>query len=93
MSYIDKRTNSTGYRRKVKKLTEIMKAYRGLQKIPGLPRKLKSSVSPRELADHNDSHRYRIDRSTIHYFLFPMEGGSDRRSQATTSAPETSTAV
>ena len=88
MSYIDKRTNSPAYRRKLKKFTEAIKSYRGLTKIPGQPPKLKSSASPRELADYNDKNQFRVDRSTIRYFLFALEGSNaDRRPAKTEEAP------
>jgi hypothetical protein len=84
MIYIDKRTNSPAYRRKLKKFTEAIKSYRGLTKIPGQPPKLKSSASPRELADYNDKNQFRVDRSTIRYFLFAMEGSNAERRPAKT---------
>ena len=93
MSHIDKKTNSTAYRRKIKKLTEMMKSYRQLRKIPGQPGKLKASASARERAIFNDLNCRRIDRSTIRYFCSVLEGGSDRRSQATVVVPETQTAA
>ena len=93
MSNTDKRTTSPAYRRKLKKFTEAIKTLRGLKKIPGQPPKLKSSASARELADYNDSHCYRVDRSTIQYFCSALDGGSDRRSQATVAVPETPVVV
>ena len=88
MSYIDKRTNSPAYRRKLKKFTEAIKSYRGLTKIPGQPPKLKSSASPRELADYHNKNQYRVDRSTIRYFLLAMEGSNtDRRPAKTEETP------
>lgn len=92
MSYIDKRTNSPSYRRKLKKFTEIIKSYRGLKKIPGQPSKLKTSgpgaASARELADYNDKNRFRVDRSTIRYFLWELEGSNaDRRPAKTEETP------
>ena len=88
MNYTDKRTNSPAYRRKLKKFTEAIKSYRGLTKIPGQPPKLKSSVSPRELADYNDKNQFRVDRSTIRYFLFALEGSNaDRRPAKTEETP------
>ena len=93
MSHIDKKTNSAAFRRKIKKLTEMMKSYRQLRKIPGKPRKLKAATSTRELANYNDSNCRRIDRSTIRYFCSVLEGGSDRRSQTTVAVPETQAAA
>ena len=88
MNHTDKRTNSPSYRRKLKKFTEAIKSYRGLTKIPGQPPKLKSSVSPRELADYNDKNQFRVDRSTIRYFLFALEGSNaDRRPAKTEETP------
>ena len=88
MNHTDKRTNSYSYRRKLKKLTEAIKSYRGLKKIPGQPPKLKSSASPRELADYSDKNQFRVDRSTIRYFLLAMEGSNtDRRSAKTEETP------
>lgn len=88
MSNNDKRTNSPAYRRKLKKFTEAIKSYRGLTKIPGQPPKLKSSASPRELADYKDKNQFRVDRSTIRYFLNVMEGSNaDRRPAKTEETP------
>jgi len=88
MSNNDKRTNSPAYRRKLKKFTEAIKSYRGLTKIPGQPPKLKSSASPRELADYKDKNQFRVDRSTIRYFLNVMEGSNaDRRPVKTEETP------
>ena len=88
MSNNDKRTNSPAYRRKLKKFTEAIKSYRGLTKIPGQPLKLKSSASPRELADYKDKNQFRVDRSTIRYFLNVMEGSNaDRRPAKTEETP------
>lgn len=86
----NKQTNSAMYRRKLKKFTEAIKSYRGLTKIPGQPPKLKSTVSARELADYNDKNQFRVDRSTLCYFLFAVESSNaERRAAKTeeTSAP------
>jgi hypothetical protein len=88
MSNNDKRTNTSAYRRKLKKFTEAIKSYRGLAKIPGQPPKLKSSASPREIANYNDKNQFRVDRSTIRYFLLAMEGSNgDRRPAKTEETP------
>ena len=78
MTNQDKKTASTGFRRKLKKFTESIKRMRGLNRSPRSPQKLKSSASDREKEAHAKKCALIPDKSTIMYFCVELDGGSQR---------------
>ena len=77
MTNYDKLTSSLSFRRKLKKLTDAVKHFRGMNKIPRA-QKLKSSASDQEKEAHAKKYAFVPDTSTIMFFSVAMEGGSQR---------------
>jgi hypothetical protein len=82
MNDYDKKTNSTGFRRKLKKFTEAIKSLRNLDKIPGKPKQLKSTATQKEKEAHAKLLSMIPDRGTIRWFCIPYGAESDRRQSA-----------
>jgi hypothetical protein len=82
MNDYDKKTNSTGFRRKLKKFTEAIKSLRNLDKIPGKPKQLKSTSTQKEKEAHAAAIAMIPDRATLRWFCIPYGNDSDRRQPA-----------
>lgn len=79
--------NSNSYRKRVKRFIHKVKTLKHVQNgtiLTKIPKRayLSANATDAERAQFRKADEFRVDMDTIHYFMQPMESGSDRRASA-----------
>jgi len=78
--------HSAGYVRKLKKMVELVKNFRGIHQFPRPAPRLKANADEAQIQMRNKYENNRLSVDTVHFFAQPYEISYERRDKSPTAA-------